>query len=570
MKWIAAFIALLPLLLTAQSSIQGHILDAESGEGLAFATILYGRVGTYANADGFYRLGLSTTDVDSVRISFIGYSTFRTTVSELRANPTVRLQPAENRLGEVLVRGGNDHLYALLRRCRRKLLRWPSTTAKGYFQLATTRDGTPVELMQNYYNINSSGRGIMTLGLKAGRVAVHPADSLWYRTLGTTRSIARLMLTEATDDFADHPLQLSSKENKRQYELTELPEFSDANTIHIRFDSKREGEQLFNGELWVDAETAELRKLILRQPELTKVPLSPISPDNRIGPFDVEFIYTFGDRRLQHLQWRFAYDHYIYAGSEDPDVDRIAADCSIVCFDPEDPFFPPRIYYSRQYGDYRKLAFFPYDTLFWKHAPQVPLTEQQRRQMRGLGMTGSRIDYGRESDTISREVSHDGRNVFWSPDDRYVHTQVTPKEEIRNTGFARNGTAPVVQIFLDAFPIADSLAFNSVTFLDVYATQLTVKPSDEYSAALNIYFDLCELTRRDMMAELRAGPADLDFVNRTYDKYIAKVTNMRKNFFQEVRRGKKQKAMERYNKVIADALGVDNFESFELYDYSRL
>ena len=66
------------------------------------------------------------------------------------------------------------------------------------------------------------------------------------------------------------------------------------------------------------------------------------------------------------------------------------------------PFISPRVDYAKAYGDYRKLAFFPYDTLFWDHAPQVLLTDRQRQQIAVLEMNEHRIDYGYQSKLLSR------------------------------------------------------------------------------------------------------------------------------------------------------------------------
>lgn len=262
---------------------------------------------------------------------------------------------------------------------------------------------------------------------------------------------------------------------------------------------------------------------------------------------------------------------------QDSLVNRIAADCSLICFATDASFFSPRVEYSRQYGDYRKLAFFPYDTLFWKHAPQVPLTDRQRRQMAALGMEENRIDYGKLVDTLERQAKVvvqraglDSRNIFWSPRWRYVHDRAEPKEETRGPAFSRQGSTPVVRVFLDAFPIGDSLAFNSATFLDVYETKLSVEPSKEFNAAVNMYFDLCELARREMMVELRAGPDDIDFVNRTYDKRQSALDQLARRFFRKVRDGKDQKNMERYNQIILDGLGINNLELFKVFDYAWL
>ncbi len=286
MKLLALLLILLPAVLLGQAPLEGRVVDDRSGDGLAFATLaIPGTSGSYSNAEGYYRFTPGAVPTDSVFISFIGYRTLRTTVAELRAAPTVRLLPTSIQLTEVVVRGDNERLYALLQRCRRNLRRWPRSVAKGYFQLATTLDGTPVEFMQNYYNVTSSGQGIAGLDLKTGRVAVQAVDTLdGYRSLGTSQAIARLTLVDRTVDFADHPLQLSRREVRATYAFTEIPTFSDAQTVHLRFEPIHEEQQVFHGELWMDAKTAELKKLILRHPALRKSPLVPIDRQRSYRP----------------------------------------------------------------------------------------------------------------------------------------------------------------------------------------------------------------------------------------------------------------------------------------------
>jgi outer membrane receptor for ferrienterochelin and colicins len=92
----------------AQSTVNGTIIDAETREPLAFATVqlLGTNNGTTTNASGKFSFGIPSTSVQTKMIvSFVGYKTDTLTVNP-RNNMTIYLRPNANSLQEVVVVSG--------------------------------------------------------------------------------------------------------------------------------------------------------------------------------------------------------------------------------------------------------------------------------------------------------------------------------------------------------------------------------------------------------------------------------------------------------------------------------
>lgn len=553
-----------------QARLKGRVVDAKTKEPLPYATLLSGSYGTYTNGEGYFSIKDNLIDGDSLSVSYIGYASLSIAVADIKPGLIIELEPSISELDAVTVLADNEYLYSLIGQCRKQLKKWPTAISKGYFQLATTMDGYPVEVMQTYYNIIASGAGLEELQLKAGRVANHDTDSLFYRSLGTSQGLMRLKLWQASQDFSPHLLQLDKGRLKRSYQLTQRPDLSDANTVHIQFDATSKRSDYFSGEIWIDKATKNLQKLILRHDSLTVYPFFPLRKGDKLGAFDIELIYTFANQQLKQIQWKYDYNHYVTPQGEAAKNRAMSAEGVLLSFDQDQPFYQPRYNISREFGDYQKISLFPYDPVFWENAPSIPLTEKQEQQLTIFADANKRIDFSAYGDKDDPYDAFSRGNLFWKSDSRIAHTDSSAykdywKQQIVKTYFKMN---PIVQLFLDVNPIADSLRFTSATVFDVFTSELEELPSTEIDAALNIYFDLCEIIRRDMELALLAAPKTAEAANEIYDTYQYRMKKLKTKYWAEVDAGNNKKAMEHYNNVVYKALRINNLESYSLYKYA--
>ncbi len=92
-------------------TLTGKVIDAKSSKPVAFANIGLPKqgIGTTSGSDGKFSLKIPAKFADqTVRISYIGYQTFRRKASDFEKNGTIKLQQSDVSLTEIVVRADND------------------------------------------------------------------------------------------------------------------------------------------------------------------------------------------------------------------------------------------------------------------------------------------------------------------------------------------------------------------------------------------------------------------------------------------------------------------------------
>lgn len=90
------------------NSFEGVIIDAETGDSIAFANIVSSNIGVYSNVDGFFRLTVNgAKSTDSIKISHIGYQSTYCLWDSVDSIRTYKLllNPITHDLDEVLIKG---------------------------------------------------------------------------------------------------------------------------------------------------------------------------------------------------------------------------------------------------------------------------------------------------------------------------------------------------------------------------------------------------------------------------------------------------------------------------------
>ena len=100
-KFLFLFLLLSVSIWAQELTIQGRVIDAETGELLPYASIYVGEGrGTLTNIEGEYRLSVS--EQDFLTISYVGYEKRKIKASEVAK--VVKLKPFKRQLREVVVK----------------------------------------------------------------------------------------------------------------------------------------------------------------------------------------------------------------------------------------------------------------------------------------------------------------------------------------------------------------------------------------------------------------------------------------------------------------------------------
>ena len=105
MKSHFLLILLLALPCLSQSqTLNGRIVDGQTGEAVPFATVVTGvNKGTISNEEGYFYLDTSGLTAAGIKISCMGYETLEIPADSLDSLDVLRLNPAAIRLNEVRV-----------------------------------------------------------------------------------------------------------------------------------------------------------------------------------------------------------------------------------------------------------------------------------------------------------------------------------------------------------------------------------------------------------------------------------------------------------------------------------
>lgn len=161
----------------AQDTIEGRIVDAETGEPLPYAKVYTAnKIGTLSNLDGYFRL--VEHENTKLKITYIGYRQLECTAAEARG--VMRMEPLVNQMGQVTVLAYN--MSDLVKQIIKELKNSYKKGKKGrelYFYRITFSNGKRHELVEAFLKANAAVnlRNLaITSGIMAGDYATDEAE----------------------------------------------------------------------------------------------------------------------------------------------------------------------------------------------------------------------------------------------------------------------------------------------------------------------------------------------------------------------------------------------------------
>ncbi len=266
----------------SQTIIKASIKDSQTKEPLSFCNILVKgtKKGTITNLDGVFSISVDVSK-DVLVFLYLGYETRSIEASKLLQNPEILMSEKGFVIQEVTVHAGNDYLYDIMVKCRKKLSKNKAkSVAKVYYGLETgsktlsveypvKTGGTqkytevdpkekPVELLECFYNGYLNGIMVEELRFKNGRTALAAMDN-YFLTLNSSKAISRIVLTGKNDDFPAIPFQYGKNGMKKHFNI-ELQYF-DGNCYNLKFYPQNNTKDCFSGEVYIEKETFKLLKI---------------------------------------------------------------------------------------------------------------------------------------------------------------------------------------------------------------------------------------------------------------------------------------------------------------------
>ena len=161
----------------AQETIEGRIVDAQTGEPLPYAKVYTeNKTGTLSNSDGYFRL--AAHEGTKLKITYIGYQQVECTAAEARG--MVRMEPLVNQMGQVTVLAYDmsDLVNQVIKELKNSYKKGKKERGL-YFYRITFSNGKRHELVEAFLKANTAvnlRNMAITSGIMAGDEASNEAE----------------------------------------------------------------------------------------------------------------------------------------------------------------------------------------------------------------------------------------------------------------------------------------------------------------------------------------------------------------------------------------------------------
>jgi hypothetical protein len=549
--------------LNAQEKVSGVILDSITKAPLPYTHIIikHTKRGAITNEDGFFTIPCSNTD--TLVFSFVSYKRKELQCSYFIDNSACYLSPAINELETVSIHANLDYLIDMLVKARNKLLKKDSFQSKTYFVLETNSLGSPVELLECYFNAKIYPYGIKNLILKNGRIGMSLLDDHYFVSLSTTSIISDYdLLNEIYNELPSNPLHLTKSRLKKFYS----PELiSVENGIYqVYFRPKKDSSNYFNTLVWIDQKSNRIVKVKLNKNNLLKHPLVELNPSHFMDSLNFYLTYTYSNDEIQMLQkiefnFNFDYDNTI-------SIRKLESNGVFLFYNDEQLFDLP--YYSRRnaaISDYDKIVFQPYNEQFWANNEVLLPSKKVLKYLDFFNKNGILLNYEELSEYYSKAFRQS--IIPWS-EQRVFYTDINLNEMFYEDPSSRfyyhsSKTIPFFytlgfEIYLDRNAFSDSTLYLSKTLIKLDDSFYFSYLKKNTTGFLNIYFDFVELERRKMMRILGSKSWSKHEVDSIYKSTMEKLKLKHYTYLKDVYFGINESQFLSYVKLVKDSLDIDN------------
>jgi hypothetical protein len=574
---VSAFFIFIPAF---SQSHQGKVIDSRTKLPVPYTSIKekHRKTQAVANADGQFELSPELfSGQDTVIFSCVGYKPQSVAVRTLSATTVIILNPVIYQLKPVDVtsKGNTDYPYQLFSELCRKYRNYHGLShSKGYFSFLSQSGDIPLEIAESYFTVDEScSNGILQLHLKDGRIGLCHNN---FYSLNTTDIITHfspfslagnLNIPSSAGNFGYHRL-------KKLFDVR-IIQTSVENGMKkfiLQFRVKKDNVQLFSGLAWINATEGTIEELDYSLNTGDFYYLEPVIKGDRTDNISMSLKFIFDNSDKDHPQIaRVALDYsLLYRSSNTASTIRIVSEGNLLLYDFSQPFpgiLPPGLV-DGQENDYQKIGCLPYDSLFWSMPGITIRSDKQKEFIDYFRTHGTLVNFSRSLDSIA------GSNYLrWNADSDVSFTDIlnrTPIHEMQLvsegavTKFKTTGNEPydiICKILFNPVVVGDSLHLSSVTLLNKNDSYYFLGHSLTATTFINLFFDLYELKRREIMAECKQVTKNhkltFDEFHSIYSNGLRQLNDTIKIYQAETTGGTSEKGLLKWHTYISEKTGID-------------
>ena len=442
-----------------------------------------------------------------------------------------------------------------------------------YYELKSFVDNRQLELVEAYYILEQGAYGPKGGQLKTGRFALLPQRNRYFASQATASALLGFELTNPNNGFAYTPFNVGKRPQKHfRFWLADTVLVATQDTlIEIRFAPQKNDGKSFNGTAWVNPTTKFVSQLDLQCKHCQQHPFLPIFHADSIKDFDLQLRCSFRNSPIGPVLGQIQTNYAIHYSSRTRQTDTIDfilhTEAKLQTYNRQSIFTPPSFYFEPGVNDYRQIMAYPYAADFWQTNPEpwpVRAVQQNNQLFYERAILSNRlIETGQIA--VNRIFEHPF--IQWS-ENRVLIREALPQGVVAkpSIGDVSSLYKLKVQMFADLIDTSDSLALLSACVMDPYQTFYHLPIDNNVNCFINMYFDLCEISRRNLEAKCRAEKLIAASFQGHYNKTQTELEQQLNQFLTQADRGQNRKAMLKWNAFIVEQLGIDNVALFSLYE----
>lgn len=557
--------------------IEGKIINLETNEPISYANIYNKSIkkGTISNVDGYFRISVGSIS-DTIRITTIGFKEQFIQLEENEKFYLIKLEENVLLLKEVTVKPKDySYLVELISESKKSRATTPQKS-KAVYELKSFVDKKQIELVEAYYNVDLKGYELNKLELKVGRSDLKPYFNRLFASVESSRAIILLNLFERNEFFPTSPLELSKKNLKKNYYLSFANKYVDevADSIYvINYKPKDTTRLYFEGTIWINKTQKQLNKIILNCNNAAIYPFTPMFPSDKISKVSMNITQTFKSVENQalfnHTDFTYEIDYASRIGKSEQKNYKVKTNAILYVYDYETSFFQPLFTFKeKNISDYRKINAMPYNDFFWSANDEYRLNDSLNTNAQFFSDKHAvNSKYLFKSNPYSKKGLLEHPFVEWSKS-RIKFRELVPDSVVNNA--SKNIISLqynlAVKIFMDINTYKDSTQYLTATIFDPYESYFYLPMDKKTNCFVNIFFDLCEIKRRELQKQLNARNISPTQAQAMYQKCISELEILKNEYLKDVQRGTEEKKMIKYNLIVFNELNINNIELFKPFN----
>lgn len=385
-KYIHTFLILTILSFTcvAQTTITGRIVDAETGEKIAFASISTNQASTLTNEEGNFTFQVKELPVELV-ISHLNYGKSSLLIEENR-DQTIRLKAIPILLPEVQI---GNYARELVSHAAQKLMTnfHLKFYGKALYRQSTQIDNQTSEWQEIIYATKSSNSRLEGTSVIQGRYAAQDAILSYEDFSFFTKAYGLVDV-----DTNRHAVVTLNGSDRYHYSVTNLRKEGGREIAEIRYISKApERYNNSNGTLFIDTDSYDIIKFAfetysdLGMKMKNKHPLWIMKAVNPKFQFEMSFKDFAGSRVIEYLKVKYNFDYHLKK-----EIHPIQVSTLTYLYETSSQINNIPYEKANSGGNDRDaIKKFAYDPEFWKRNAVFERTPEENKAIKDLERKGS-------------------------------------------------------------------------------------------------------------------------------------------------------------------------------------